>query len=448
MKKNYVVIFDTNVLFDLYQKEGIYFDLILDLEKIKNNIIIPNQVYEEYISKLERIKIREMDKYDKTEQRIKKIYQDLRKNKEIESDFQKIFGHSNLFDNLIDTIEKKCHEIEIEIKNVKMIKEEKENTLLKKDILKELIEEIMINQKLKKFTLKEFIEIFKEGEERLKYKIPPGITDANKGVGTDFKIFKNKYGDFIIWKEILQYAKLNPNIDIYFIENERKSDWWEIKGGNEFSKILEKEFQEYSQSKIIALNLESFFKEFKEKLNLPDFKLQALEEHIEALEYTIIKIQENLEDEFFFKINLNYFDNIFKYLENNLLYFIEENDYGYIISNEITGDRFEYINDLEVYLVKAKNCILEKKGLNDIVIKGEIEIECELNFQVSQGRDVGFSKNVSLVGNLFLEMNLYNFSITSKEFKDYSCDIGDFKLASIDADETELDIYYDYEKEY
>lgn len=168
-EKNYTVIFDTNVLLDLYQKEGIYFALIPYLEKIEDNIIIPNQVYDEYTSKLEEIKLREFKKYDSTEKQIQDIYQNLIKNNQIKTDLKKIFGNINLFDNLTKIVENECKVIEEEIKEIKKTNEKKTNTLLKKDILKDLIERIVTKQKIKKFTLKEFIELFKEGEERIKY---------------------------------------------------------------------------------------------------------------------------------------------------------------------------------------------------------------------------------------------------------------------------------------
>lgn len=446
-EKNYTVIFDTNVLLDLYQKEGIYFALIPYLEKIEDNIIIPNQVYDEYTSKLEEIKLREFKKYDSTEKQIQDIYQNLIKNNQIKTDLKKIFGNINLFDNLTKIVENECKVIEEEIKEIKKTNEKKTNTLLKKDILKDLIERIVTKQKIKKFTLKEFIELFKEGEERIKYKIPPGITDMGKGIGTDFKTLKNKYGDFIIWKEILEYANSNPNRNIYFIENETKSDWWEKKCGKELAKILQYEFNEFSQSKIITLNLENFFKEFKEKLNLPEVELETLERYIKCLEETIEEIQANLEERFLDISNSYTYDNIFKYLENNLFNLIEENDYEYLISNDITGDRFEYIDGLDIYLKNSKNCFLEKNGLNEIVIKGEIEIECELTFQASGGRDVGFSKGVSIIGNLFLEIQLFNFNVNSHEFEGNNFYIENFKIVRANADETELDIYYEYDKE-
>jgi hypothetical protein len=67
--------------------------------------------------------------------------------------------------------------------------------------------------------------IRKEGEERYAKKIPPGFEDAKKGGdGGD------KFGDLIIWKEMIEKAKADKR-PIIFITDDGKSDWWHIHHG-------------------------------------------------------------------------------------------------------------------------------------------------------------------------------------------------------------------------
>ncbi len=67
--------------------------------------------------------------------------------------------------------------------------------------------------------------IRKEGEERYAKKIPPGFEDAKKsGDGGD------KYGDLIIWKEMIEKAKAEKR-PIIFVTDDGKSDWWHIHQG-------------------------------------------------------------------------------------------------------------------------------------------------------------------------------------------------------------------------
>lgn len=67
--------------------------------------------------------------------------------------------------------------------------------------------------------------IRKEGEERYAKKIPPGFEDAKKGGdGGD------KFGDLIIWKEMIDKAKADQR-PIIFVTDDGKSDWWHIHHG-------------------------------------------------------------------------------------------------------------------------------------------------------------------------------------------------------------------------
>ena len=67
--------------------------------------------------------------------------------------------------------------------------------------------------------------IRKEGEERYAKKIPPGFEDAKKGGdGGD------KFGDLIIWKEMIDKAKTDQR-PIIFVTDDGKSDWWHIHHG-------------------------------------------------------------------------------------------------------------------------------------------------------------------------------------------------------------------------
>lgn len=445
---NYAIIFDTNSLLDLYQKEGIYYFLIPHFKNIENNIIIPNQVYEEYTYNLKHLKLYESNKYENAINLIKNIHIKLNKNNQLKNQINKIVGNDILINDLILKIKNVCEEAESKIKELKTKKEDNEDTLLKKDLLENLINRRIQNQNIKKITITEFIEIFKKAEERIRYNIPPGITDAKKATDNSFEGFKNKFGDFIIWKEILEYAKNNPDKDIYLIQNEKKVDWLQEKNGKELATILKNEFKEYSKKNILTLNLEDFFRKFKENLQLPEAELKALEKYIISLNSKIDSMSQNLENEILEMVQSNGYNNIYKYLDNNLFNLIEKNGNTSIISNDITGDRFDYIDELEVSLLNNENCSLDKNGLNNIIVHAKIETECTLRFYSTGGRDIGFSKNVDIIGNLFLKVNLFNFNVNSEEFEGNSFDIEKFEFLEIDSKDTELEIYADYNHDY
>jgi hypothetical protein len=66
--------------------------------------------------------------------------------------------------------------------------------------------------------------IRKEGEDRYAKKIPPGFEDAKKTGDGD------KFGDLIIWKEMIEKAKAEKR-PIIFVTDDGKSDWWHIHHG-------------------------------------------------------------------------------------------------------------------------------------------------------------------------------------------------------------------------
>lgn len=65
----------------------------------------------------------------------------------------------------------------------------------------------------------------KEGEDRYAKKIPPGYKDSKKDAG-EF----DKFGDLIIWKEMIAKAKVEKR-PIIFISDDSKEDWWWIHKG-------------------------------------------------------------------------------------------------------------------------------------------------------------------------------------------------------------------------
>lgn len=105
---------------------------------------------------------------------------------------------------------------------------------------------------------KDFSAIEKEGEGRYAQKIPPGYKDNKK--------VDNKYGDLLVWKEIIRYAK-EKSVDVVFVTHDQKEDWWNICSGKtigpriELRKEFDKEtdghmFHMYTMSSFLSLFIE------------------------------------------------------------------------------------------------------------------------------------------------------------------------------------------------
>ena len=74
-----------------------------------------------------------------------------------------------------------------------------------------------------------------KGETRYRFEQPPGYKDAaEKKDSTRFHrdlIIRRKFGDLIIWKEIIAYTKQSKPKGIVFITDDSKDDWWLEVGG-------------------------------------------------------------------------------------------------------------------------------------------------------------------------------------------------------------------------
>ncbi|MFS2112749.1 PIN-like domain-containing protein [Herbaspirillum frisingense] len=76
-------------------------------------------------------------------------------------------------------------------------------------------------------------QIQKEGELRFKSLMPPGYLDAGKGGKGDLGPFmyeglyyERKYGDLIVWKQIIKHAQERKLKKIIFLTDDAKDDWW------------------------------------------------------------------------------------------------------------------------------------------------------------------------------------------------------------------------------
>lgn len=76
-----------------------------------------------------------------------------------------------------------------------------------------------------KWPTDKLVALKKEGEDRYSKKIPPGYKDQKKDAGE-----YDKFGDLIIWKEMIAKAKADKR-PVIFISDDAKEDWWWIHRG-------------------------------------------------------------------------------------------------------------------------------------------------------------------------------------------------------------------------
>lgn len=278
--KEAIIIFDTNALLNLYlytEKNRKKFFEILEHREVKEKLWMPYQVaceiYSNRESKRYEIEKSRMNLINKCRGAFKGLENILNGN-----DFKRLRERDK---DAFEKIEKKSNEM-----NEAFINEIKKNIeILKinenKDEILNKINNIYESRVLKKPS-KEYIEKLEEdGKKRYEKKIAPGYEDKNK--------LNNKYGDFFIWREIIDLAKEKKK-NIVFISDDAKEDWrHEV---NEKScgakKELLKEFKEETEGQLFFLwESEEFIKNYGTHYEIK--KIDSLQKETKGI--TIDKIE-------------------------------------------------------------------------------------------------------------------------------------------------------------
>jgi hypothetical protein len=109
------------------------------------------------------------------------------------------------------------------------------------------------------FPSEELEAIYKLGESRYESLTPPGFKDRNKD-GNE------KYGDLVLWFEILRRAEEYPSQPFIFVTDDSKDDWWERFQGKRVGphKVLLREFRLKNSSILHMYSPEAFLDAAKE----------------------------------------------------------------------------------------------------------------------------------------------------------------------------------------
>ncbi|MEE4535254.1 PIN domain-containing protein [Bacillus velezensis] len=226
---NSVIVLDTNILLNLYRYSKETSEKLLALlEKSRDRLWLPHQIALEFHLNRTNVILDQQTSYEKIESILRK------KSSEIESSLKKELGsyrkkHVTLsIDSIIDQIKSSIDGL------ISEISQEKEDhpILLKNDHIKQEITALFDNKVGSPYKKEKLKEIEKEADKRYALDIPPGYRDVSKK-GAKFhngEIILEKYGDYILWQQIIDFAK-EKQTNIIFITDDEKKDWWyESKG--------------------------------------------------------------------------------------------------------------------------------------------------------------------------------------------------------------------------
>lgn len=166
--------------------------------------------------------------------------------------FSAINAATHELEQTIDQYEKTFQQFKDDLLDAVELQKNKLKSLGTQDSILETFEKYF--NVTKKFSYDEIINIIQEGVFRYDNEIPPGYLDEEEKVGFQ------KYGDLILWKQLLIEAKkLNKNVIL--VINDMKEDWWFI----DDKKIplaprheLITEFNDYTGNKIWLYDINDF----------------------------------------------------------------------------------------------------------------------------------------------------------------------------------------------
>lgn len=214
--KRTVVFLDTNILaylFKLLAAARAEFFLWTDKLILEDRLKVPAWALSEYLSKLTSGRIDEYTARSKEPEEIRKKLENLQNIASLFVDDNLLTrvgftGNRTLFLEQFEAATKKLSEF------TKVFAHQFDAATIHKEIASKLAPAVLASN-ISELT----IRACTEGEMRATQRMPPGFKDGGKS--------ENKYGDLIIWFEILQFAKLNTEKfdKIVFLSNDEKPDW-------------------------------------------------------------------------------------------------------------------------------------------------------------------------------------------------------------------------------
>ncbi len=201
------IVLDTNFLLDLYRySEGTRKEILELLYSIRERLFIPYHVAYEVMKDRLTVISEQGKAYEQAITTLQRIDSDFNNNK------RHPFIEPSLLQQLNELIKNLVGDLEVGKKSF--------DELLTKDPIIDEISDLFEGRVGDQFDVTTLDKLYLEGEERYKSSCPPGYKDNAKPI-------PDKFGDFVIWKQIISFAQ-DRKCSIIFITSDSKEDWWWI----------------------------------------------------------------------------------------------------------------------------------------------------------------------------------------------------------------------------
>jgi len=248
--KNCIFVFDTNVLTSVYKRSDEARDALYKvIQSLGDRLWIPYQVIHELLDNRASITHAQAGLYAAAVENLNSVLDNF------DSATKHPFLSEGLHAEFFSVSRKVIDELEL--------KRSFHDFRLTEDDVKAALAEMLIGKVGLPYSEEQLKAVVKEGEARYANRIPPGFEDIKKY--KDSKVFSEvckRYGDLIIWKQVIEKAKVVDK-PVIFVTGEQKDDWWDRHGGKtigplpqlieEFSAEVGKDFYLYSHHQFLDL---------------------------------------------------------------------------------------------------------------------------------------------------------------------------------------------------
>lgn len=213
--KTCTFVFDTNILLNLYSfSKDDYKEFINILDDISSRLWMPHQIGWEYQKNRYSGGIdNAINKHNTLKGLIKNSDRPFK-------DIKKFITENSITELQVDCVDldliNKClKEIGISIEKMSSGVTDFDNS---NDTIRDKLDFLYNGKVGAEYPIQRLKELYNEATFRYTNNIPPGFKDKNKKNG-------NHFGDFILWNQMMDYARDNNN-SIIFITEDIKGDWW------------------------------------------------------------------------------------------------------------------------------------------------------------------------------------------------------------------------------
>lgn len=223
---NGLVILDTNALLNLFRySPSTRDDFLKVLTALRDRLWLPHQVALEFHRHRLEVMDQQTEAFAEVEVALKAAQSSVAKT------LQKFRRHPSLD---ISTFSKQLDEkIKEQLDSLAEAREEHETSILKGKTYESTFESItdLFDSKVGgPYGTDELNALYVEGAARYEAKVPPGFKDADKPE-------PERYGDLVLWKQILGKGSTEPRPAI-FVTDDAKEDWWyKVKGRTQGARV-------------------------------------------------------------------------------------------------------------------------------------------------------------------------------------------------------------------